>query len=191
MSNIYLKVTGETFSKLPISGFKIFSPDLFLGSSNSQRYHWLLRLPVAIQKSEDLEQGFSIILILKGIMRLIETLLKTKRNRKWKIPHTVLERRTLYFRSYKNRKLKVKLWWVGARERKMREFFVPFILSEGNFFEICVLSQCIVYWIHFQNISTLTYEKTILHTLLLLVFKIVESLQSILKSNFRYFYMSD
>ena len=24
-------------------------------------------------------------------------------------------------------------------------FFVPFILSEGNFFNICVLSECIVY----------------------------------------------
>ena len=28
-------------------------------------------------------------------------------------------------------------------------FFVPFILSEGNFFNICVLSECIVCWIHF------------------------------------------
>ena len=36
-----------------------------------------------------------------------------------------------------------------------------------------------VYWINFQNIHTLTYQKTLLHTLLLLVFKIVESLQYI------------
>ena len=76
------------------------------------------------------------------------TLIKTKRNWKWKITHTVLERRTLY--SYKNRKLKVKLWWVGARVRKMREFVVPFTLFEGHFFNICVLSQCIVYWMHFS-----------------------------------------
>ena len=34
---------------------------------------------------------------------------------------------------------------VGARERKKKAFFVPFILSLGNFFNICVLSQCIVY----------------------------------------------
>ena len=34
---------------------------------------------------------------------------------------------------------------VGARERKKKVFFVPFILSLGNFFNICVLSQCIVY----------------------------------------------
>ena len=71
----------------------------------------------------------------------------------------------LCFSSYKNCKLKVKLWWVGVRERKNRVFFVPFILSKGNFFKICVLSQCIVYWIHFQNIHTFTYQKTLLHTL--------------------------
>ena len=34
---------------------------------------------------------------------------------------------------------------------------------------------------HFQNIHTFTYQTTLLHTLLLLVFKIVESLQCILK----------
>ena len=34
---------------------------------------------------------------------------------------------------------------------------------------------------NFQKISTLTYQKTLLHTLLLRVFKIAESLQCILK----------
>ena len=33
---------------------------------------------------------------------------------------------------------------------------------------------------HFENIHTFTYQKTLLHTLLLLVFKIVENLQYIL-----------
>ena len=81
----------------------------------------------------------------------------------------------LCWSSCKNRKLEIKLWWVGACERKRRAFFVPVILSEGSFFKICVLSQCIVYWIHFQNINTFRYQKT-----LLLVSKIVESLQCIL-----------
>ena len=35
---------------------------------------------------------------------------------------------------------------------------------------------------HFQNTHTFTYRKTLLHTLLLLISKIVESLQCILKS---------
>ena len=109
-------------------------------------------------------------------------MIKTKRNRKWIIAHTGLDRRILPFSSYKDCKLNVKLWWLGARERKNRTFLVLFILSVGNFFNICVLSQCIVYWIHFQNIHTFTYLKTFLHTLLLLAFKIVESLQCILNS---------
>ena len=52
-----------------------------------------------------------------------------ERNQKWKIPRKVLERRTLCISSYKNRKLKVKLWWVGAGKRKKRASFVPLILS--------------------------------------------------------------
>ena len=64
--------------------------------------------------------GFSIILILKIIdffflrskspcilLNKNIALIKTKPNRKWKIPHTFLERRT--FSSHKNRKLKIKL----------------------------------------------------------------------------------
>ena len=35
MSNIYLKVTIETFSNLGFSGLKRFSPGQFLGSSNA------------------------------------------------------------------------------------------------------------------------------------------------------------
>ena len=91
--------------------------------------------------------------------------MKTKQNQNWKIPYTFLDRRTLCCSSCKNRILKVKLWLVGARERKKKAFFVPFILSEGSFFNICVLSQCIVYWIRFQNIHTFIYQKTLFHTL--------------------------
>ena len=85
MLNIYLKVAIETFSKLRFSGFK------------------------------------KLILILKGIMTFqsqrvqtfccskTSTLIKTKRNRKWKTPPIDLVTRTLCFSSYKNRKLKLKL----------------------------------------------------------------------------------
>ena len=104
-----------------------------------------------------------------------------KWNRKWKMSYTVLERRTLCCSSYKNRKLKVKPWRVGARERKKSAFFAPFILSEENFFKFCVLSQCIVSWIRFQNIHTFTYQKTLFYILLLLVFKIAKRLQCIHK----------
>ena len=92
---------------------------------------------------------------------------KKKRNRICKIPHTVLEKRTL--------------WWVGACERKKWAFFVPFILPNRTSLNICVLSQCIVYWIHFQKIYTFAYQNIILQALSLLVFRIVEGLQRILK----------
>ena len=80
-------------------------------------------------------------------------------------------RQTLCFISYKNCKFKVKLWWVGTLERKKRIFFLPFSLSEGNFFNTCFLSQCILYWIHLQYIHIFTYEKTLLHILLWLFLK--------------------
>ena len=57
--------------------------------------------------------------------------------------HTFREMK-LQLSSYKNRELKVKLWWVGAHERKKSVFFVTFILPEGNFLNPCVLSQCIL-----------------------------------------------
>ena len=80
---------------------------------------------------------------------------KTKRNRKWKIPHSALESRTLCFSSYKNRELKVNLWRVGACERKKSAFFVFFTFSE----EICVLSQYRVHLTNFQNIYELLHVK--------------------------------
>ena len=118
------------------------------------------------------------------------TLIKTKRNWKWKIPHTSLERQTLGFSSYKNRKLKVKLWWGGARQRKKRAFLVPFVLSERNFFKnLCFISMYSV----LNTLSEYTYfyiSKNITSYTFLLVFKILESLQCILKTfTFRWFWL--
>ena len=136
--------------------------------------------------------GFSFVLILKEnydvlkskspciLWKKVKTLIKTKWSRKWKITQ-YLERWILCFSSYKNHKLKVNLWWVGAWEKKKGGPFLPFILSQGNFFNIVVLSQCIVYWLYFQNVHTFTYQKTLFHTLLLLVFKIVKASRVSLK----------
>ena len=153
MSNISLKVTieknwrSQNFNFLSL---KNLYPGQFLGSSNLSRYHWisefLFKLKNQRSWSWGLVCGFSIILILKVIMMFqsqrlhafcwtkIWALIKTKRNQKWKISHTLLKRQTLCFSSYKNLKLKVKLWWVEVRKRKEKAFFVPLILSEGKFF---------------------------------------------------------
>ena len=47
MSNIYLKVTFEKYSKLRYFEFKKFVLCQFLGSSNSRRYHWIFKFLVA------------------------------------------------------------------------------------------------------------------------------------------------
>ena len=47
MSNIYLKVTVERFSKLRFSGLKNLSPGQFLESSNSRKYQRILKVLVA------------------------------------------------------------------------------------------------------------------------------------------------
>ena len=47
ISNIYLKVAIEMFSKLRFSGFKKFATRSVLGSSNSRRYHWDLKFLIA------------------------------------------------------------------------------------------------------------------------------------------------
>ena len=52
MSNIYLKVIIETISKLQFSVFKKFVIRSVLGSSNSRRCHWILKLLVATYKSD-------------------------------------------------------------------------------------------------------------------------------------------
>ena len=144
MLNIYLIVTFETFSKLRFSRFKFFFTRSVFGELQLTKISLNFRTSCCNLKIRGLGA------YLCGDIS------------------TVLERRTLCFSSCKNRKLKVKLWWIRARERKKRTFFLSFILSKGNFFKICVLSQCILYWIQFQNIHTFTYQKILLYELLFL-----------------------
>ena len=170
MSDIYLKVTieknwdSQNFSKL-----KKFVPKSVFGELQLTQISLNFKTSCRNLLSEVWEQNcvwlfyyfnfernskIPCILLNKNI-----NFIKNEKESKWEIPHTVFERQTLCISSYKNHKLKVKLWRVGACKRKQRESFVPFILSELNFFNLLVLSQCILYWIHFPNIHTLTYKK--------------------------------
>ena len=140
MSNIYLKATIESSSKLRFPGFKKFTTRSALGSSNPRKFHWILKLLVATGKSDvwgqdcvwlfyhfnlkrsyDVFKSKSLCILLK-----IWTLITMKRNRKLKIPHKVLEGRTLCFSLYKNCKSKVKLCWVGAPKRRKEGIFCTF-----------------------------------------------------------------
>ena len=46
-----------------------------------------------------------------------------------------------------------------SSRKKKEGIFVVFVLPKGNFFKICVLFQCIMQWIYFQNTYTFTYKK--------------------------------
>ena len=64
-----------------------------------------------------------------------------------------------------------------SSRKKKSAFFVTFILSKENFFKICVLYPCRMYWINFQYIYTFAYHKTLLC-------KTLKRLQCILNHNF-------
>ena len=89
--------------------------------------------------------------------------------------YSLREEKTFCFSSYKNRKLKVKLWWEGI--------FCTVYFVRKRSFTIFVLSQCILYWIHLQNIHTFTYQKTLFHTLFSLFLKLLEAFIVSWKSN--------
>ena len=71
MSNIYLKVTIETFSKLQFSGFKKLSPGQYWGAPTHAHIiefsNLLLQLKNQTSGSKTVS-SFCIILILKGVM---------------------------------------------------------------------------------------------------------------------------
>ena len=79
----------------------------------------------------------------------------------------------MYFDEQKyNNKNEGKSHTVGAGdcERKKSVFFVLLILSEEIFLTF-ILSECMVYSIHFQNMHTFTYQKKLLHTIFCLFLK--------------------
>ena len=108
-----------------------------------------------------------------------------KQNLKWKIPHKVFERWILCFNSYKNRKLKVKLWWVGAPERKKRVFLYHLLCLLFIYCLLCFISMYSV----LNTLSEYTYfyiSKNITSYTFLLVLKIDESLHCILKNKYNF-----
>ena len=165
----------------------------FLENSSSRTYHWILKLLVATLKSEFWEQNcvwvfyhfnfkrYYSVLKSKSLCILSNkniNLIKRKRNWKWKITHIVLKRRTLCFTWYKNRKSKIKQWWAGPRQIKKRVFLYRLFWLKEIFLTI-------VFYLNVLNtISEYTYcyiSKNITSDTFLLVFKIAESPQYILK----------
>ena len=104
---------------------------------------------------------------------ILQTKIKAKKNDKWKIPHTVLVRGVLWFSSSKNHKLKIKLWWIGARERKKRAFRAHFVCF------VQILRKFVLMYSILKTLSEYTYfyiSKDILSYTFFLVFEIVKVL---------------
>ena len=144
MSNIYLKVTIE--KRWCIKNFDFLSlkrapVGQFLGNSNSLRYCWLLKLLVETEKSEIWKRNCVWLFYYFYFERNYDVL-------KSKSPCFLLNK-NISFNKNETELQRVKLWWVGALEGRKSALFVTFILSKGNFFNICVLFSCIVYWINF------------------------------------------
>ena len=75
-------------------------------------------------------------------------------------------------------KSKTVMSWSSRKKKEGIFYTVSFVRK--NFFNICILFQCVVYRIHSQNIHTFYIIKNITSYAFLLVFKFVESLQCIL-----------
>ena len=76
---------------------------------------------------------------------------------------------------------KTKLWWIEARKKQSGFVLTLISPAKGIFCSVCISSQCIEYWINFQNIYTLVYQKTLPHTLLFLFLKSPKAFSASLK----------
>ena len=71
---------------------------------------------------------------------------------------------------------------IWSLQKKKQGIFCTIYFVQKNFFiNIWALSQCIPYWIHFQNIHTFTYQKASLHALFCLFLKSSKALSVLLR----------
>ena len=75
-----------------------------------------------------------------------------------KAPGTMLEGRVYDYYFFKS---KTDEFDRGLKIKKSTFLNLPFILSEGNFLNICLWPQCVVYKIHFQSIPALLHINNI------------------------------
>ena len=70
---------------------------------------------------------------------------------------------TLVLQLIKESQIKCKILMSWSSWKKKEVIFCIVYSARRKFFNICVLSQCIAYWIHFQNIHIFTYQKVLFH----------------------------
>ena len=129
MSNSCLKVTLEKKRYSQNFNFPILknlSPGQFLGSSNSKLRGLRAKLCVVFLSLWIWKELWQF----KELMHFVGQKLSFNKNEtgsKKRKFHTILARQTLCFSSYKNWKLKAKLWWVGALKKRGLSGIVYFV----------------------------------------------------------------
>ena len=145
MSNIYLQLIIEKIwgsQNIDFLNLKFVSRSIF-GKSKARRYHWIFKTSYCCcnLKIRGLKAKLCVVFLLfefwkelwrfkiKESVHFVEqkkNLSKTKRNQKWKNLHTVLERTTLLFSSYKSQ--------IKSKTDELElSYFVSFIWSKRNF----------------------------------------------------------
>ena len=150
MSNIYLKDTVEKnwrSQNYEFLNLKHLSSGQFLGSSRSHKYHWILtqvweQKCVWLFYNFNFERNYDVFKSKNPCFLLKKNInfYKNETKSTMEDPTHTFRETNLVFQLIKESRAKVNLWWVGARERKKITFFITLILSDWNFFIICILS---------------------------------------------------
>ena len=125
-----------------------------------QQFVWLF-YQFHFERNYNILKSKSPCILLNKIINFNENETKLKMKN---LIHSVWET-NLVLQLMKESQIKSKTVMSWTSCKKKEGIFCTANLSEGNIFEICVLSQCIASWIRFQNIHNFTYQKTLLHTL--------------------------
>ena len=121
-------------------------------------------------------RGLSIILTLKGFVTLSKVINFDKNETESKmenLTHSFTETKLVLQLIEKSQiKSKTVVSW-SLRKKKARIFCTVYFVRRKFFLTF-------VFYLNVSNLQTFTYQKTLVHKLLLLVFKVIESLPSVL-----------
>ena len=168
LANTYLKVTIEKnwrYQKVDFLSLINLSPGRFLGSSNSSKNFYYFNFE---RNYDALKSKSSYILLNKNI-----NFDKNETESKMKYPKRSFTETNLLLQLIQELQNKSKAVVSWSSLKKKRAFLYRLFCPEKIFLTLC-LSQCIVYWIHFQNIQYFYISKNITSYTFLLVVKIVE-----------------
>ena len=97
---------------------------------------------------------------------------KNETKSKMEYPTNSFSETNLVLQLIKESQIKCKTVMSWSSWKKKEVIFCTVYSAQRKFFNICVLSQCIAYWIHCQNIHVFTYQKVLFHRFFAKVFSV-------------------